>query len=140
SSARRRIFPVRYSHDLGFRRVLMRCTRVAALILAVASLASVSFAAPIFSDNFNSGASSASYSTITSDLPNSFPTYGYDYSVLGIPSAPHSGDSSTRGLRLDANYGAVSAEAVNVVTLASYSGKYVVQFDAWINVNGPFPA
>src|SRR5690348_13417335 len=115
----------------------MRCTRVAALILAVASLASVSFAAPIFTDNFNSAASSASYNTISPDLANAFPTYGYDYSVKGIPSAPNSGDGSTRGLKLDANVAAGSAQAVNVVTKAAYAGKYVVQFDAWINVNGP---
>jgi hypothetical protein len=40
---------------------------------------------------------------------------------------------------LNANVAAGVAQAVNVATLASYSGKYVVQFDAWINVNGPFP-
>jgi hypothetical protein len=118
----------------------MRYIRIAALIFAAASLHSISVAAPIFSDDFNSAASSANYSTITADAVNSHPTYAYDYSALGIPSAPHSGDSSTKGLRLDANVGANAAQAVNVVTLAQYSGKYVVQFDAWINVNGPFPA
>jgi hypothetical protein len=117
----------------------MRCIRVAALALAAAGLATVAVAAPIFTDNFNSAASSASYTTISPDLANAFPTYGYDYSVMGIPSAPNSGDGSTRGLKLDANVAAGSAQAVNVVTNAAYSGKYIVQFDGWINANGPFP-
>jgi hypothetical protein len=59
---------------------------------------------------------------------------------MGIPSAPNSGDSSTLGLKLDANLSAPNAaEAVTLVTNASFSGDYVVKFDAWINVNGPFP-
>jgi hypothetical protein len=100
----------------------------------------LSQAAPLFLDNFNSAGSAASYSTITPDAVNSTAQFGYDYSALGIPSAPNSGDSSTKGLRLNANVAANSAQAVNVATLASYSGNYTVLFDAWINVNGPFPA
>lgn len=116
-------------------------SRFASAILTLAALAvpALSHAAPIFTDNFNSAASSASYTTISPDLANAFPTYGYDYSVMGIPSAPNSGDGSTRGLKLDANVAAGSAQAVNVVTNAAYTGKLLVQFDAWLNVNGPFP-
>src|SRR5689334_740482 len=117
----------------------MRCTPVAALTLAV-SLANVSFAAPLFSDNFNSAASLGNYNVITTDATSSYATSGYDYSPFGSPSAPSSGDSSTLGLRLDANNGAPNAaEAVTLVTKTLYSGNYVVTFDAWINVNGPFP-
>jgi hypothetical protein len=119
----------------------MRYIRVAALTLAAASLANVSAAAPIFSDNFNTAASLGNYTIITTDATSSYATSGYDYSAFGIPSAPHSGDSSTLGLRLDANNSVApnAAEAVTLATNAQYSDSYVVTFDAWINVNGPFP-
>jgi hypothetical protein len=43
-------------------------------------------------------------------------------------------------LRLDANFSAPNAaEAINVITKSKFSGNYVVTFDAWLNVNGPFP-
>jgi hypothetical protein len=119
----------------------MRCIRIAALIFAAASLPSVSVAAPIFSDNFDTAASLSNYTIITPDATSSYATSGYDYSVFGIPSAPSSGDSSTLGLRLDANNSAAPnvAEAITLVTKSQYSGNYAVKFDAWINVNGPFP-
>ncbi len=96
--------------------------------------------APLFSDNLNTAASSANYAAVTSDATSSFATYAYDYSVMGIPSAPHSGDGSTRGLRLDANFSAPNAaEAITLHSVANYNGDFVVKFDAWLNVNGPFP-
>jgi hypothetical protein len=119
----------------------MRCIRIAALLFAAAGLPSVSVAAPIFSDNFNTAASLGNYTIITPDATSSYATSGYDYSTFGIPSAPHSGDSSTLGLRLDANNSGApnAAEAITLATNAQYSDSYVVTFDAWINVNGPFP-
>jgi hypothetical protein len=114
-------------------------TTVSIGVLAVQ--ASLFGAAPVFTDNFNSAGSAASYTTVSSDATSSFATWAYDYSVMGIPSAPNSGDGSTRGLRLDANFSAPNAaEAITVFTTASYGGTYTVAFDAWINVNGPFPA
>ena len=96
--------------------------------------------AAVFSDNFNTAASAANYTAVTTDPTSSFATFAYDYSVLGIPSAPNSGDSSTLGVRLDANFSAPNAaEAITLHTVASYSGDYVVAFDGWLNVNGPFP-
>jgi PEP-CTERM motif len=117
----------------------MRRIQFVALLGAVLLAPTLSVAAPIFSDDFNTASSQSSYTTISPDPANAFPVWGYDYSVMGIPSAPNSGDGSTRGLRLNANVAAGVVQAVNVATNASYSGKYVVQFDAWINVNGPFP-
>jgi hypothetical protein len=96
--------------------------------------------AALFTDSFNTVASAANYSSVASDGTSSFATYAYNYALLGIPSAPSSGDSSTLGLRLDANFSAPNAaEAITLFTNASYSGDYSVTFDAWINVNGPFP-
>jgi PEP-CTERM motif-containing protein len=118
----------------------MRHIQIAALVCVAFFISRVSPAAPLFSDNFNTVASAASYGTITTDAVSSFATFAYDYSVMGIPSAPNSGDGSTKGLRLDANFSSpFQAEAITLYTLAAYSGDYTVQFDGWINVNGPFP-
>jgi hypothetical protein len=118
------------------RRIHAAAPACAALFFFLPSAVS----AALFTDSFNTAASSASYSTVSTDATSSFATFAYDYSLMGIPSAPNSGDSSTKGLKLDANFSAPNAaEAISVYTLASYSGDYEVQFDAWINVNGPFP-
>jgi hypothetical protein len=118
----------------------MKCTQVAAFTLAALCFHNLAHAAALFSDNFNTAASAANYSLVSTDATSSFATYAYDYSVQGIPSAPYSGDGSTKGLKLDANFSAPHAvEAISVFTNASYTGDYRVRFDGWINVNGPFP-
>jgi hypothetical protein len=118
----------------------MRCIPIAALTLAVMTLPHLSAAAPLFSDNFNTPASAANYSIVSTDPSSSFATYAYDYSVNGIPSAPRSGDGSRIGLKLDANFSAPGAvEGITVFTNGSYTGDYTVKFDGWLNVNGPFP-
>ena len=117
----------------------LACCSNAALIGCLLASQSAS-AAVVLSDNFNSGASSANYTVVSTDLTSSFPTFAYDYSAMGIPSAPSSGDSSTLGVKLDANFSAPNAaEGVTLFTNASLSGDYTVKFDAWLNVNGPFP-
>lgn len=66
--------------------------------------------------------------------------FNYDYSVLGIPAAPHGSGGTTRGIRMEANLtaGAVAALSLSPVN-RSFSGDYRLRFDMWINVNGPFP-
>src|SRR5262245_47827594 len=117
----------------------MNRTRIAAFTWAVL-MAPAFCAAALFTDSFTNGSSAANYGTISTDGTSSFATFGYDYSVMGIPSAPNSGDGLTRGLRLDANFSSPNAaEGITLYTLAQYSGNYTVQFDGWLNVNGPFP-
>ena len=44
------------------------------------------------------------------------------------------------GLRLDANFSAPNAaEGITVFANTTFTGNYTVRFDAWLNVNGPFP-
>lgn len=118
---------------------LASCPTAAALLASLLTCHSAS-AAVVISDNFNSGASAANYSVVSSDLTSSFPTFAYNYAAMGIPSAPNSGDSSTLGVKLDANFSAPgAAEGVTLFTNASLSGDYTVKFDAWLNANGPFP-
>ena len=67
-------------------------------------------------------------------------TFNFDYSTLGIPSAPNSTNGSTRGLQMKANLSAGVVAAVSLSpTNKSFSGDYRLRFDGWINVNGPFP-
>ena len=112
---------------------------VACALTALAPSAAAS--AALFSDDFNSAGSAANYVAVSTDATSSFPTYAYNYfTAMGIPSAPNSGDASTLGLRLDANFSSPNAaEGLTLHTNASFSGDYVVEFDAWLNVNGPFP-
>jgi hypothetical protein len=118
----------------------MRRTLSTALLCAVFASPALTGAAALFTDNFNTLASAANYSTVSTDATSSFSTFAYNYAALGIPSAPSSGDASTLGLRLDANFSAPNAaEAITLFTNGSYSGDYSVTFDAWLNVNGPFP-
>ena len=118
---------------------LVACTSAGAL--AVMLMAHSVSAAVVLSDNFNSLLSAANYVPVSSDITSSFPTYAYDYSSMGLPPAPNTGDASTLGVKLDANNGAPNAaEGITLNTLASFSGDYTVQFDAWMNVVGDFPA
>src|SRR5262245_24611938 len=118
----------------------MRRTLGTALLCAVFASPALTGNAALFTDNFNTDSSLANYTTVTTDATSSFATSGYNYSVLGIPSPPGAPDAQTRGLRLDANFSAPNAaEAITLFTNGSYSGDYTVTFDAWINVNGPFP-
>jgi hypothetical protein len=66
----------------------------------------------------------------------------FDYSTVGIPSAPHSAGGTTRGIKLEANInGTAVFSGVSVSPIGkSFTGDYVLRFDAWQNVIGPLPA
>jgi hypothetical protein len=70
-------------------------------------------------------------------------TFGFDYSTVGIPSAPHSGDGSTIGLKLNANNVAAS-QALGGISVSplgfGVTGDYTLRFDMWANFIGPAPA
>ena len=65
--------------------------------------------------------------------------FGFDYSAFGIPAAPNG--TGTVGLRLASNVTAADpggGSAVAAVSTQTFSGKYTVQFDFWLNyhING----
>lgn len=69
-----------------------------------------------------------------------FTGFAFDYSTVGIPSAPHSIGGSTTGLKLQANLnsnalGGFSASPNGL----NLTGDYVVRFDHWANTLGPLP-
>ncbi len=63
--------------------------------------------------------------------------FGFDYSTLGIPEAPHSqvGDATRRGLRLAANTPGLwgGDQVAAVYEDVNFDGQYTVQVDAWLN-------
>ena len=67
----------------------------------------------------------------------------FDYSTIGIPSAPNSIGGTTRGVKLEANFGPTtgSASGVSISPIGgSFVGDYTLTFDMWINYNGPLGA
>jgi hypothetical protein len=97
-------------------------------------------AAPLFSENFEVDPSAnwtANQGPATTDSAVDF---FFDYSTVGVPSAPNSG-GTTRGLKMQANQSAgvfggvsVSPNGLNIAL-----NNYKVTFDWWANFNGPAP-
>ncbi|MGC3960406.1 MAG: GH25 family lysozyme [Verrucomicrobiota bacterium] len=94
---------------------------------------------PVFVDNFDIN-SSASW-TVNKSSADSRVTFAYDYSPYGIPSAPNSTNSTTKGVKFEANMTAGVTAALSISPNGqSFGGNYRLHFDMWINANGPFPA
>lgn len=94
----------------------------------------VSKAQVLFSSTLDS---STGWVTAGEAVPSSLATFGYDYSVMGIPAAPHG--TGTTGLRLAANSNG-TIQAITASTTATFTaGQYRVTFDFWANTNGPLP-
>jgi hypothetical protein len=113
-------------------------TLVGALCL-LACLAGAAGAAPLFSENFDVDPSANWTANQGPGTTDSAVNYFFDYSSVGIPSAPNSG-GTTRGLKMQANqssgvFGGVSASPNG----QSFAGDYKVKFDWWANFNGPAP-
>lgn len=107
---------------------------------AAAVVAPAISSAALYSDDFDTD-TSANY-TVNGN-PDTLATFNYNYSAMGIPSAPNSVGGTTTGVQFKANYSdaTAAAAAVNISpTGQSFTGDYILKFDAWINANGPFPA
>lgn len=93
----------------------------------------------VFADNFDTN--SAAQWLVNNSSSDNAAGFSFDYSKLGIPSAPHTTNGTTLGLQLKANLtrGICSALSVSPKN-QSYAGDYRLHFDAWVNVNGPLPA
>jgi hypothetical protein len=111
---------------------------LSALALALC-LARHAAAAPMYSQNFDADDSAnwtVNKGPATTDEAHDF---FFDYSTIGIPSAPNSG-GTTRGLKLQANQSSGVFGGVSVSpTGQSFAGDYVLKFDWWSNFNGPAP-
>jgi hypothetical protein len=69
-----------------------------------------------------------------------FSGFAFDYSTVGIPSAPNSTGGSTKGMKLQASLfsNALGGFSVSPNGL-NLTGDYILECDAWSNTLGPFP-
>jgi hypothetical protein len=113
--------------------------------------ASSASAAILYSDNFDTAASAANWTTNVAPTANGSlqqATYGYDYSAVGIPAAPGNSPTDTFGLRLRANIPGGAAAPVTTrpagvtsglsvsPTAQNFGSNFGMTFWAWSNFNG----
>jgi hypothetical protein len=116
----------------------MNWLRIWAFCAIALALSSDSQAAPFYSNNFQVDTTAnwtVNKAPATTDEAHDF---FFDYSTIGIPSAPSG--TGTRGLKLQANQSSGVFGGVSVSPNGqNFSGNYTVLFDWWGNFNGPFP-
>jgi hypothetical protein len=115
----------------------MKWTCAALALLASGLCAASSSAAPLYSENFD--VDPTANWTVNGGPSDEAADFYFDYSTVGIPSAPNSA-GTTRGMKLQANLtgGVFSGMSVSP-TGKSFSGDYNLKFDWWGNFNGAFP-
>lgn len=121
----------------------MNTSLIRASLAVAASVAATSASAQlVFFDSFDLNHSALwTVNPVGSGVSDA--NFFFDYSTMGIPSAPNSAFGSTRGLQLRANlFGstAVFPAGVSVSpTGLSLVGDYELRYDLWMNFNGPAP-
>lgn len=94
----------------------------------------------MFVDNFDTD-TTASWSTRSISGTNSDATFNYDYSLIGVPVAPHTTNGTTRGLRLRAHFAAAVTDGISTSPIGkAFTNDYRLRFDLWMNYNGPLAA
>jgi hypothetical protein len=104
-------------------------------------IASSGNAAPLYSQNFDAD-DSANWTINNNGNGTNAANVYFDYSTIGIPSAPNSLGGTTRGLKLAANL-ATAPTSGNIPGISasptgqSFTGDYTLRFDMWSNYIGP---
>ena len=91
----------------------------------------------LYSENFEVDPT-ASWTVNDPGLSDILANFHYDYSQIGVPSAPNG--TGTRGLKMTANNSGGVFSGFSVSPNANFSGNYVVRFDLWQNYVGPLGA
>ena len=108
-------------------------------IVASLSFTCVAYSQVVYNQNFDTDDTAnwtVNKGPATTDEAHNF---FFDYSTVGIPSAPNSG-GTTRGVRLQANQSSGVFGGVSVSpTGQSFVGDYELRFDMWLSFNGPAP-
>lgn len=108
-----------------------------AIFVSLALVSQNSSGATLFSDNFD--VDSTANWTVNGGPSDEAANIFFDYSTVGIPSAPNSG-GTTRGVKLQANQSSAIFGGLSVSpTGQSFSGNYELRLDMWLNFNGPAP-
>ncbi len=97
--------------------------------------------ATAFSDDFDVD-SSASWNVNFGTAPTrDRATFAYDYSVDGIPSAPHSVGGTTKALKMEANVSTLGTPLFSGLSASpigtSFTGDFRLRFDYWGNFEKP---
>lgn len=139
----------------------MKCYFYLAAVAGALWMPSAALAVELFTDDFdadhttnwtvNSGPTD--YTDPDGDVGGDFSSnqakFFFDYSTVGIPSAPHSTGGTTRGLKIMANqdgdFDGISPGLTGITVSPtgqdfSTAGDYKLKFDWWANFSGPFPA
>lgn len=117
----------------------------AAVLAAVISVSSFSFVANssgqvLFADDFDSGQSFFLWSANQGGGTDSSADFAFDYSQLGIPSAPNSSGGSTIGLKFVVNPSANVFQGISASPIDQhFTGDFEIRLDLWMNFVGPFP-
>jgi len=105
------------------------------LLVAALAVSKQSFAATIYAEDFTTDPT-ANW-TVKNGPGNATTDFFYDYSLIGVPSAPSG--IGTRGLKLAANN--VAPALFTGVTVSpngqNFTGNYTLSFDMWQNYAGP---
>lgn len=116
------------------------------LFVVLAGALPLGASANLFFDNFDtdSTANWAFNSSLTGDTANDGAggeaNVFFDYSTVGIASAPGSVGGTTRGMKVQANLTTGVFSGMSMSPLGqSFSGDYVMTMDVWQNFNGPAP-
>jgi hypothetical protein len=124
----------------------MKFTSFVASLAVLLAISGFSFGAVIYSETFDTDqtanwtfASSIAADTAGNNSGGEANVY-FDYSTVGIPSAPNSG-GTTRGMKMEANVpGTATFSGMSMSPNGvSVTGDFVMTFDMWQNANGPFP-
>lgn len=114
-----------------------RAYGIAILAAVVLALALPAARATIILDDFDTD-TSANYAVVNDGTPDGSVTFAFDYSTLGIPSAPNSVGGTTSGLRITANDTAGATDAYTVFHNKAIVGRtsYRLSVDVYMGVTG----
>lgn len=109
------------------------------VLLGAVAVVTPSFGQVVFNRNFDAD-DTANWAVFQGPATtDSAADFYFDYSTVGIPSAPNSG-GTTRGVRLQANQSSGVFGGVSVSPIGqTFSGDYELRLDMWLNFNGPAP-
>lgn len=87
--------------------------------------------------DFDGGTGATAWTAVQS-LADSSANFAFDYSTIGIPSAPNSVGGTTIGMSFLANQSAGVQQGISASPNGmSFTGDFILRFDMWLNYNGP---
>ena len=100
-------------------------------LFSMAVLTSNSYGQLLYSEDFDVDATSNWTVNLSTDTDSAADIF-FDYSSVGIPSAPNSSGGSTRGMKLQANQFSNTFGGFSVSpTGQAFTGDYVLSYDMW---------